>query len=221
MHFCRIINNFLLFYHGQLIRNILESLSKHRVVCLEQETTYVAPSRLLVGALQLVQFAVSFALPSPPSPYRRLSWVVFVVGTVEDCILGVQTVVSLFQAFRWWGTRRTSPESREQAKLLAAYKKDRGLFFYCLFGGRGRNKIECPILFWAPPLFISLHPATGKPRNIWAIFAPSNSFFLFLQKKVVGCPWTLLVGTNRSTYNQPHQTEQLWTVVVGQPKTGV
>ena len=52
--FCRIINNFLLFYHGQLIRTILESLSKRR-----------AASRLLVAALQL---ALSFAPPSPHPP---------------------------------------------------------------------------------------------------------------------------------------------------------
>ena len=35
--FCRMINDFLLFYHGQLIiiRTILERLSKCRVVCLK------------------------------------------------------------------------------------------------------------------------------------------------------------------------------------------
>ena len=154
-HFCRIINNFLLFYHGQLIRTILEILSKRRVACLEQETTYVAASQL----------ALSFALPSPTSPYRRLSWVVFVVGTVEDCILGVQTVVSLFQAFRWWGTRRTSPESPEQAKLLAAYKKDRGLFFIAYLGEGVRTKLNVQFYFERPH-FLFLSTATGKPRNI-------------------------------------------------------
>ena len=36
-HFCRMMNNFLLFDHGQLIiiKTILESLSKRRVLCLK------------------------------------------------------------------------------------------------------------------------------------------------------------------------------------------
>ena len=43
------------------------------------------------------QLALSFALPSPnppPLPYRRLSYVVFVVGTIEDCIRGSKMLLA-------------------------------------------------------------------------------------------------------------------------------
>ena len=93
-------------YHGQLTRTILESSSKRRVVCLKQETTFV---RFVAGWIRTFHFLS--ALPTP-IPYRRLSYVVFVVGTIGDCIRGVQSVVSLFQAFRSWRTRHTPLSER-------------------------------------------------------------------------------------------------------------
>ena len=92
---------------------------------------------LVVAASQL---ALSLSLSLPPTPpYRRLSYVVFVFGTIEDCIRGVQNVVSLFQAFTSWGTRLTLlSEGRELAKLLsAAYKKRHRPAFYILLGVGG------------------------------------------------------------------------------------
>ena len=76
-HFCRIINNFLSFYRGQLIRTentILESSSKCRLVCLKEETTYVLPG-WICGS-----FHFFIRTPSPPPLYGRLSYVAFVVG---------------------------------------------------------------------------------------------------------------------------------------------
>ena len=91
-----------LFYHGQLIRTILESSSKRRVVCPKQETNDVLRSRLVRT------FHFLFPLP-PPTPYRRLSYVVFVVGITEDCIRGVQNVVSLIARWREGGRKMEYP----------------------------------------------------------------------------------------------------------------
>ena len=92
-------------------------------------------------------------------------------------------------------------------KLLAAYKKRRRPFFIAYLGEGVRTKLNVQFYFERPH-FLFLSTATGKPRNISAIFAPSNVFFCFYRKKPLGAPEPLLVGTNRRTYDQLHQTEQ-------------
>ena len=135
-HFCRIINNFLLFYHGQLLRTILEILSKRRVACLEQETTYVAASQL----------ALSFALPFLHPPTE---------GYPEQFLLSAPLKIAS-QASKMLLAYSRRSDGEEHAVLrpkvgnrLNCWRLTRKTeaFFYCLFGGRGQNKIECPILF--------------------------------------------------------------------------
>lgn len=68
-------------------RGILGSSSKCQLVCLKQETRYVRP----VGLGHFIFYPHTLP-PSPPS-YERLSHVVFVVGTIEDYIQGIQVSV--------------------------------------------------------------------------------------------------------------------------------
>ena len=66
--------------------------------------------------------------PSPPSPtpYGRLSWyVVFVVGTIEDCIQGVQNADGVFK-------------KRQRPPFIAYWE------------GGGDRKMDCPILVSSP-----------------------------------------------------------------------
>ena len=67
---------------------ILESSSNRQHLCLKQETAYVTS---WIGTFN---FFYLHSLPStiPPPFYGRLSYVVFVVSTIEDCIWGVQNV---------------------------------------------------------------------------------------------------------------------------------
>ena len=88
-HFCRIINNFLIFYHGQLLRTkntILESSSKRRLVCLKEET------RFLAGWIGTFHFFIRTpSAPPPPSPtplWKPIVCSFSVVSTIEDCIRG-------------------------------------------------------------------------------------------------------------------------------------
>ena len=63
----------------------------------------------------------------PPTPYGRLScYVVFVVGTIEDCIRGEQNVDGVL-------------------------KKDRGHLVLLIGRGEGTEKMDCPILVSPPP----------------------------------------------------------------------
>ena len=83
-----------------------------------------------------------------------------------------------------------------------------------------RTKLNVQFYFERPH-FLFLSTATGKPRNISAIFAPSNSFFLFLQKKVVGAPEPFLLVQIVVLMIDRIKLNSVWTVVVGQPKTVV
>ena len=82
---------------------ILESSSKQRLICQKQETMYVAL-------------------------YGRLSYVVAVVGTIKDCIQGVQNVVGI-------------------------WKKDRGCLLL-LTGRGGRKNGMSNFIFSPPPYFL-------------------------------------------------------------------
>ena len=68
-------------------RGILERSSKRRLVCLKQGNN--VRSGLKLG--HLIFFIPTSHPPSPPPPqYGRPFYVVFVVGTIEECIRGVQ-----------------------------------------------------------------------------------------------------------------------------------
>ena len=132
------------------------------------------------------QLALSFALPSPtpppPPPYRRLSYVVFVVGTIEDCIRGVQNFVSLFKAFRSWGTRRTPLSERRLAAYKKKKKKKRGRFLLLIWGAGVSEKLNVQFSFQPPnppppPHFLFRSATAGKSIC-------SFEQFFFLQKKV-------------------------------------
>ena len=116
-----------------------------------------------------------FRCPFPPSPYRRLSYVVFVVGTIEDGIRGVQNVVAnSMRSHR--GEHTLLPYPKVGNRLNCCHqliKKDRGRILYLIGGGgRGAEKIECPILFSGlpppPPLptFYFAPPPLGRPTCI-------------------------------------------------------
>jgi len=98
---------------------ILESSSNCRHICLKWETTYVTG---WIGTFHF--FFICSPSSSPPPPYGRLSYVVFVVSTIEDCIWGVQNVFRVL-------------------------KKRPRLPFIAYWGG-GKKKMECPILFLPP-----------------------------------------------------------------------
>ena len=81
-HFCRIINNFLNFttFNSLGLKNTILESSSTRLVCFGQQTTYV------VSWFGTFHFFI--CTPSPPPLYGRLSYLVFDVGTIEDCIRG-------------------------------------------------------------------------------------------------------------------------------------
>ena len=90
--------------------------------------------------LSRLDWDISFFLSAPPPPME--GYVVFIVGTIEDGIRGIQNVVGVL-------------------------KKDRGRLLLLMGGGgggrRGRGKgegrakkMECPVIFSASQLFISL-----------------------------------------------------------------
>ena len=66
----------------------MERSSKRRLVCLKQGNN--VRSGLKLG--HLIFFIRTSHPPSPPPPthYGRPFYVVFVVGTIEECIRGVQ-----------------------------------------------------------------------------------------------------------------------------------
>ena len=79
-HFCRIINNFLIFYHGQLLRTkntILESSSKRRLVCLKEETRYLA------GWIGTFHFFIRTRSLTPSPLCGRLSYVVLLSAPLK------------------------------------------------------------------------------------------------------------------------------------------
>ena len=79
-HFCRIINNFLIFYHGQLLRTkntILESSSKRRLVCLKEETRYLA------GWIGTCHFFIRTRSLTPSPLCGRLSYVVLLSAPLK------------------------------------------------------------------------------------------------------------------------------------------
>jgi len=132
-------------YQGQLIRTILKSTSR-----LFKTRNHVR-SRLDKDIY--IFFPLSVTRPPPQPSYRRLSYVVFVVGTTGDFIRGVQNVVSLFQAFRSWGTQAVLHYLNAwTAKTLSASHKKRQSPSFIAYGkgGRRERKIKCPILSLAP-----------------------------------------------------------------------
>ena len=79
-HFCRIINNFLIFYHGQLLRTkntILESSSKRRLVCLKEEIRYLA------GWIGTCHFFIRTRSLTPSPLCGRLSYVVLLSAPLK------------------------------------------------------------------------------------------------------------------------------------------
>ena len=80
-HVCRIINNFINFttFNSLGLKNTILESSSTRLVCFGQQTTYV------VSWFGTFHFFI--CTPSLP-PYGRLSYLVFDVGTIEDCIRG-------------------------------------------------------------------------------------------------------------------------------------
>ena len=79
-HFCRIINNFLIFYHGQLLKTkntILESSSKRRLVCLKEETRYLA------GWIGTCHFFIRTRSLTPSPLCGRLSSVVLLSAPLK------------------------------------------------------------------------------------------------------------------------------------------
>ena len=79
-HFCRIINNFLIFYHGQLLRTkntILESSSKRRLVCLKEEIRYLA------GWIGTCHFFIRSRSLTPSPLCGRLSYVVLLSAPLK------------------------------------------------------------------------------------------------------------------------------------------
>ena len=84
-HFCRIINNFLNFttFNSLGLKNTILESSSTRLVCFGQQTTYVVS---WFGTFHF--FICTPSPPPPPPPYGRLSYLVFDVGTIEDCIRG-------------------------------------------------------------------------------------------------------------------------------------
>ena len=84
-HFCRIINNFLNFttFNSLGLKNTILESSSTRLVCFGQQTTYVVS---WFGTFHF--FICHPSRPHPTPPYGRLSYLVFDVGTIEDCIRG-------------------------------------------------------------------------------------------------------------------------------------
>ena len=172
-HFCRIINNFLLFDHGQLISTILQSLSKRRVVCLEQETTYVAASRLVVAASQL---ALSFALPSPHPPTE---------GYPKQFLLSAPLKIAS-QASKMLLAYSGRSDREEHAVLhypnagnrlncwrLIYKKRQRPLFIAYLGEGVGTNFIlSAPTFYFSPPPLES--------QEIFRQYLLLRTFFFFV-----------------------------------------
>ena len=148
-HFCRIISNFLLFNHGQLIviRTILQNSSQHWGVC--DQTMYK------FSWIMTFFFFYPHSLP-PPNPNWRLYYVVFVVGAIYL----VQNVLSLFPILHYlntWNAKMLSASYRKRQRppFIAYY-----YYFFC--GGRwgGWNvqkrlltlkvciEKKIPVLFW-------------------------------------------------------------------------
>ena len=96
-----------------LKNTILESLSKNQLFCLKQETMYIA------GWIE----TFNFTPPPPPThthTHHHLLWkalfVVFVVGTIQDYIQGVQNTVGVLKTKQrppsiasWGGGEMKSP----------------------------------------------------------------------------------------------------------------
>ena len=105
-HFCRIINNFLIFYHGQLLRTkntILESSSKRRL-----DRLFKRRNKVLSRLDWDVSFFYPHSIPHPLTSLWKAILCSFVAGTIEDCILGDQDVVDVLIkrpsiiAYNWW-----------------------------------------------------------------------------------------------------------------------
>ena len=197
-------------FSSQLISYLWYYIFKRRV-CLEQETTYVR-SRFATRSL----FRSPFAQPPPP-PLQKAILCSFCCRHHWRLHPRVQNVVSLFKAFRSWGTRRTTLSERR----LAAYKKRQRPFFIAYLGGGGVGKIECPIFFSAPqppppPLFISLRHR-GKVNLLL------RTIFLFTEKskKSLGAPEPFLLVQIVGLMINGIKLNSVWTVVVGQSKTVV
>ena len=127
-HFCRIINNFLLFNHGQLIviRTILQNSSQHWGVC--DQTMYKF-------SWIMTFFFYPHSLP-PPNPNWRLYYVVFVVGAIYL----VQNVLSLFPILHYlntWNAKMLSASYRKRQRppFIAYYY----YYYYFCGGGGGGN----------------------------------------------------------------------------------
>ena len=95
--------------------------------------------QVVAGELQSFTFSWGWGggdRSTPSYPYGRLScYVVFVVGTIEDCIRGVQNVDGVL-------------------------KKDRGQLLLLIGRGEGTEKMDCPILV-SPPNHFSFCSATA------------------------------------------------------------
>ena len=154
------MKNLLLFCHGQLIKTISESSSRlFRTESNVRNPFATCCRRFAARSL----FRSSFH----PPPYRKLSYVVFVVGTIEDCIRGVQNVVSLFYPFRSWQHALLHFPRLNCCRWLI--KKDRGRSLL-LIGGGGRGggwkKLSVQFYFQLPvssptPHFLFRSAAAG------------------------------------------------------------
>ena len=171
----------------------MESLSKRRIVCLEQETTYVAASRLLVAASQL---ALSFTLPSPHPPTE---------GYPKQFLLSAPLKIA-FEASKMLlaYSRRSDcgehavlhyPNAGNRLNCWRLIKKDRGRFLLLIWGKRGRGgggggaeqNGRSNFFLGALPFYFS--PPPLESQEIFRQYLLlRTAFFLFLQKKVVGCP---------------------------------
>ena len=153
-------------------RGILRSSSKRR-----QETTYVGPVKL--GHFP---FFHPHSLPTP-TPYGSLSYVVFVVGTIE-----IQ--MSVFSEN--FGHLSVNPIQTLQ-NVVGVLKKDRGSLLLPIGGTGGEVEMECPILFSASHFLLRSNVAgnfitasrvnsrlIAHPRMqgwIWNLQLPTDSTF--------------------------------------------
>ena len=125
---------------GQLIRTILESSSKRRLVCWKQECERTWP-------VWLEHYIFLSTLPPPTLPIEGLT-------RVYSFCRRVQNVFSPFQAFRSWGTRR-SPTPGPLRCCQRLTKKEANFIFSSppppLFNSLRRrwNLNHTDILFWS------------------------------------------------------------------------
>ena len=136
-HFCKIINNFfyLTTVNSLGLKNtILENSSNRRLVCLKQETTYVAD-----WIETFHSFIRTPSLPPPRTLLRKAILCSFVVGTIEDCILQIRRVQNVVGVLK----------KRQRPPFIASW----GVGERWLWA----QKNGMSNFIFNPPLLISLH----------------------------------------------------------------